>query len=343
MLIYNVSLHGTPPVNNSAQKRDEAKILISKMKTNGIDRTSIDKVNKYVNNRLGWSALNYAVHEKDYKSAMLIAEHCRDINRKDSLHIEKESQIKFNALSRLLNRAYYSWIYEKRSQSERQTTLTDEQSILAHKLIDKGIDCDEIDSSALTPICYCVYLGEKDLVAKLLDKGADINISNKSGGGILLSSAVASAQIDLVSYLISRGAIVQLVDGPGDSILHSAILSQKQELVELALDYGCDISKIDAVGIAINYTYGEVRSLNNGLYTPLPALEMVQFLLARGANPNFWIEEWIENQNDLEKSFRYSPLGKSMNLIDGFAPLFCQEWYQQYLIKMLLDYGAVLP
>jgi hypothetical protein len=92
----------------------------------------------------------------------------------------------------------------------------------------------------------------------------------------------------------------------------------------------------------MTYTRNELRCLNESLCAPIPALEMVNFLLEHGANPNFWIFEWIDKKQDFQKAFRDSPLGVAINLQDGL--LTChQKLYQQTLIKILLDHGAVKP
>jgi len=341
--ILSINVHSCVYLKQETKEFDTTRFCneISSLK---ISKEQLEKIKKYVNNPLGWSALNYSIQEKDYDAALIIADYTTNINQKDSLYSFKESHIKYNALSRLLHRAYHSWLYDNLDHSQRQINLDDAQLDLAHKLIDRGIELDEIDSSSFTPICYSVFLREKDLVARLIEKGANINIRwGTWGGEILLSHAVAFGQTDLVHYLIDQGANIQLIDKPGhNSILHSAILSQKQELVELALNYGCDISQLDAVSIAISYTRVEIRNLDENLCTRLPALEMVQFLLEHGANPNFWVFEWLDKQEDFQKALRYSPVGKALNLLDH-PPTCYQNLYQQLLIKLLQNYGAIMP
>lgn len=329
----NVYCSSNSSYSYNISKNTDKNEILAKLNKIDVDVSVINNIRKYINNPLGWSALNYAINEMDYKSASVIAEYSIDINKKDSLYTFKESHVKYNALSRLL--------YKPRFHTKvgTQSVLTEEQIALAHKLINRGIECDEIDSSQLTPICYCVYFGEIGLVSKLLEKGANINFAWENGTEIVLSTAVAKGHIDLVHYLISKGANVKLVGC--DSFLHNAILSQKKQLVKLAIACGCEIKSEDVVKYAIPYVWCEVRNLGEDPSYRYPAIEMLRFILNLGGDPNFWLIEHFDMNQKLKDSFRYSPLGITDHLLDGIQKITPQQTtYQQELRKLLLDYGA---
>ncbi len=72
------------------------------------------------------------------------------------------------------------------------------------------------------------------------------------------------------------------------------------------------------------------------------AIEMVRFLLAKGANPNFWIDRSIQSNKNIHEVFKSSPLHKDLRLLNE-NPTFQQQWYQLFLIHILMDFGAVAP
>lgn len=86
---------------------------------------------KYVNNPLGWSALNYAIEVKDFKSALILAMYCKNINQRNPLY--KGSNEYINALERIFYReATLSNQNSNKSLSEAEIQLT-------YILLDRGI------------------------------------------------------------------------------------------------------------------------------------------------------------------------------------------------------------
>lgn len=316
-----------PEIGNCSLKTDLDVIKLQSCKKVNIEE--IHKALSYCDNPLNWSTLNYAIEMRDYKSALLIVDYANDINHKDSAYsFDLKSQKKITALERVLFIAYFN---------EKQKSLTYDQLNLIKKLINAGADFKSCSNTEMNyPIIYLCHFNEIELVSHLLDLGFDINKEN----GRLLSLSICKGYTELVKLLIQKGANFNLIN-----MLNDAIISQKCELAQLALDLGFDITKIDAVNIAINYTLNEVRSLNNQISLniqycyDLPALEMVHFLLVNGANPNFWL---TNPNNNIDNAFSTSPLSKALNLLDS-NPSCMQEWYQHFLIGMLLEFGAVIP
>ena len=292
-----------------------------------IDKNDAQKILDYCDNPLAWSALNYSIEVDDLRAALLIVDYTMDINRKDCAYSLKPSKHhhQINALQRVLYRA--SFIHKQKS-------LSDHQQMLVRKLIDKGIQVDQlVDFGQGSPTVYLCMFNEVELVKELLDRGVDIN--QKSGR--LLSSALACGYVEMVHMLLDQGADVNLID-----MLHSSILGQKCELIQLALDLGCNIHKTDVVRTSMNYVWSEAKKLDGNIPCNLQALECLHFLLTNGADPNFWIQEAINDNKSPNEVFSKSPLGIALRIFDSEAS-FQQKWYQQFLINLLLDYGAVIP
>jgi len=83
-----------------------------------------------------------------------------------------------------------------------------------------------------------------------LDKGCDINISNKFGETALYQAAV-KLKIDLVNYLLSKGANPNIKSCTGDTILHKIICATGVEviaIIKLLVLHGADVKVVGADG-----------------------------------------------------------------------------------------------
>lgn len=156
---------------------------------------------------------------------------------------------------------------------------------------------------------FCQDLGKQLLAAcwqdnkaeieRLLDQGADINTSDKQGGGNTpLSVAAFRGQIEIVKLLLSRGANVNI----GTPL---AAASRHLEIARLLLEHGADVNGIDGMKRTALFsacTAGNLRVCELLLShkadvnwkdfageTPLwfaRDQEVMKFLIARGADVN---------------------------------------------------------
>ena len=63
--------------------------------------------------------------------------------------------------------------------------------------------------------------GQLEVVKWLVEKGADVNATNKDGRTVL-HSAADSGQLDVVKWLVEKGADVNATDKDGKTVLHMA-------------------------------------------------------------------------------------------------------------------------
>ncbi|GLH05769.1 Transient receptor potential channel pyrexia [Gryllus bimaculatus] len=95
-------------------------------------------------------------------------------------------------------------------------------------------------------LCQAAYEGRLEGVRRLLDSGTNINYINKSGQSPLISSFYFNrdgrCHPDVVSLLLERGADVNLTDMDGRCALHhAAILPSSVQCVDLLLAAGADV------------------------------------------------------------------------------------------------------
>jgi len=126
----------------------------------------------------------------------------------------------------------------------------------------------------LTPLHQAILRKKPDLVALLLDAGADANAPDASNR-TPLHMAVERADAALVKTLLARQADTTKRDRTGWTPLHHAAAKNQVEIARLLLDGGANPNLLSELG-----------------GTPLheaaagASAEMVQLLLARGTNPD---------------------------------------------------------
>jgi cytohesin len=130
-------------------------------------------------------------------------------------------------------------------------------------------------ASAMRQLQDAVLRGQVEMVALLLEKGADPN-SPTPNGGTLLHDAALKGHREIVELLLRSGARVNALNGAGGTALHDAALGGFRPVVELLIGKGADL---------------EIRERETGATALHQAAswgrtEAVEALLAAGADPN---------------------------------------------------------
>jgi ankyrin repeat protein len=82
--------------------------------------------------------------------------------------------------------------------------------------------------------------GSEQIVQRLLDHGADVNVQNEFLGDAPLEVAAALGHVEVVRRLLAAGANVTIRTEYGSTPLHMAALSERADVAALLLDYGAD-------------------------------------------------------------------------------------------------------
>ncbi|WP_265028006.1 ankyrin repeat domain-containing protein [Wolbachia endosymbiont (group A) of Calamotropha paludella] len=102
-------------------------------------------------------------------------------------------------------------------------------------------------SEKWTPLHYAVYNGNvklsESIFKSFLEKKGDINAltSCNDDNWALLHYAVHYGNLDMVSFLVDKGANVEIRSKKGKAPLHLAVEESKQNIINLLLDRGADI------------------------------------------------------------------------------------------------------
>lgn len=115
---------------------------------------------------------------------------------------------------------------------------------LVAALIEGGADVNIADDSGQTPFTLAVNRGEAELVALMVRHGADVNevhFNNNSYPALL--QAIQMKNDKLAAVLIDGGADVDfIVQKTGDSALHAAVKSGMKDIVAMLIKRGANVN-----------------------------------------------------------------------------------------------------
>lgn len=98
-----------------------------------------------------------------------------------------------------------------------------------------------------TPLHLAAFFGHPDVVALLLERGAEVSARSNNGmGNTPLHAAVAGGRVDAALMLIEAGAAVNAPDGGGHTPLHIAAEAGYVPIVESLLRHHADPHAVDA-------------------------------------------------------------------------------------------------
>jgi len=89
-----------------------------------------------------------------------------------------------------------------------------------------------------------------EVVAWLVEHGADVNAAAKDGWTVLHSAA--SNGIEVVAWLVEHGADVKAADKDGQTVLHWAASNGKLEVVAWLVERGADVTAKGSWGTALD-------------------------------------------------------------------------------------------
>lgn len=116
------------------------------------------------------------------------------------------------------------------------------------RYLENGNDINAVNKNGNTLLMEAVLIGYYDLADYLIDKNADINITNNKGENALILSANYPYILNL---LINKNADINMTDSSGKTALHYACEYGDLYSVKLLIKSGADINKKDILGKTI--------------------------------------------------------------------------------------------
>jgi len=117
------------------------------------------------------------------------------------------------------------------------------------EFIDSGeIDVNEAGAANRTALHRAVAANSVEVVSLLIEKGARVDVTDKSGRTPLHWAAVVDAT-RCANVLVSNGADINAVSSTGSTPLHMACDLGKQKFVQYALSAGGDVQAEDKAGM----------------------------------------------------------------------------------------------
>lgn len=110
-------------------------------------------------------------------------------------------------------------------------------------------------------------------VSLMVKNGADVNVTDSSGGSVL-GSAIFYDKPYIVQLMLEHGADPNSLDSKGDPVLIFALQCEAYDMAKMLVSHGADVNEIDREG-------------NNALHYPIKYddINMVEYLLDNGFLP----------------------------------------------------------
>lgn len=115
-----------------------------------------------------------------------------------------------------------------------EKAIENKDSIVCKLFLDAGMSVESKDKNGITPLMSAASSGNMDMLAKIMEKDANISETNNNGQTAFMLS-VSSGQLETSKALLSKGLDINAVDKDSASALTLAAKNGKTEMVTFLL------------------------------------------------------------------------------------------------------------
>jgi ankyrin repeat protein len=230
----------------------------------------------------------------------------------------------------------------------------------ARALIDAGASLDAIESwHGQTALMWAAAHGHADMVRTLAAAGADVDARSTvvvwerqrtqeprdkwlpPGGVTPLLLAAREGRVEAAAALLDSGADINIVDPDRHTSLILALINGHLDVAGLLIERGIDINMADQAGRTALWAAVDLHTVPSSNRPPpretedtLTSMEVIEMLLARGANVDAAVSRQIPYRTKLDR-------GGDGVLGAGTTPLLrAAKAGDAPVIKLLLEHGA---
>jgi hypothetical protein len=196
-------------------------------------------------------------------------------------------------------------------------------------LLDHGANPNRTNKSGATVLMWA--MPDLDKVKLLVERGADLNARSDAGSTPLLVAAGYPGSLDVLRYLISKGAAVHAKTKNGVGALGRAVLSADVGVARFLVESGCspDEASSGTTGLALFWRrYAAAQ----------------EYLVPKLGKPDEHAIRILPASNETRLLERLINMGWNVNAkVSGRTPLLnavAAEQSSPAVIKLLLEYGA---
>ena len=133
---------------------------------------------------------------------------------------------------------------------ELTKAIRDHNAEDVNRLLELGVAVNDIQSfRQLTPLALASYEGDTEIIALLLEHGAEIAMYNKNQyGTTALIEAAQNGKTEAVKYLLEHGADINQRDQFGDPALNWATYYGHVDVVKILIEYDAELTVVGSGG-----------------------------------------------------------------------------------------------
>jgi len=121
------------------------------------------------------------------------------------------------------------------------------RTVVVQQLLEKGANLEATNKNSSTVLQCAAQQGHREVVQLLAERGANIEATD-NGGSTALHRTTEQGHGEVVQLLLEWGANIEAADGNGSTALHHALFRGQREVVQLLVERGANIGATDSHG-----------------------------------------------------------------------------------------------